>query len=65
MGKKFKVWLDSGANAHSRCEQFVDLESEYGITDEEWKGFSETEKEEVMRDIAFSTMSWGYGEIKP
>lgn len=39
MGKRFKVWLDSGANAHSRCEQIVDLWDNYGITDEEWEGF--------------------------
>lgn len=65
MGKKFKVWLDSGANAHSRCEQFVDLYDDYGITDEEWERFSEGEKEEVMRDIAFAPMSWDYEEIKP
>lgn len=64
MGKKFKVWLDSGANAHSKCEQFVDLWDDYGITDEEWERFSEEEKEEIMRDIAFSTMSWDYKEIE-
>lgn len=65
MGKKFKVWIDSGANAHSRCEQIVDLEGEYGITEEEWKRFSEAEKDEVMSDVAFSTITWGYEEIEP
>lgn len=62
MGKKIKVWLDSGANIHSKYEQVVDLEDEYGISEEEWDEMSSIEQEDFVRDIAFSTLDWGWVE---
>lgn len=64
MGRKFKVWLDSGANQHSKYEQEVDIEEDLNITSDEWDAFSETEKDEVMRDVAWERMDWGYVEIE-
>ncbi|MBE8365834.1 DUF7167 family protein, partial [Leptospira borgpetersenii] len=49
MGRKFKVWLDSGANIHSRYEQVVDLEDDLGISDEEWEKMDDEGKNEVMK----------------
>ena len=62
MGKKFKVWLDSGANIHSQYEQEVDLD-DIGIDDEECEQMTEKERDEAMRDIAFERSDWGYREI--
>ncbi|EAT8144426.1 hypothetical protein E8A44_23095 [Salmonella enterica] len=32
MGRKFKVWLDSGANIHSCYKQEIDIEEDLGIS---------------------------------
>ncbi|ENQ9601361.1 TPA: DUF7167 family protein [Enterobacter hormaechei subsp. steigerwaltii] len=64
MGRKFKVWLDSGANQHSNYEQEVDIEEDLNITSDEWDALSETEKDEVMRDVAWDRMDWGFVEIE-
>ncbi|KAB1467452.1 hypothetical protein FZI46_16540 [Cronobacter sakazakii] len=63
MGRKFKVWLDSGANIHSKYEQVVDLEDDLGISDEEWEQMDDGGKDEVMRDVAWDRMEWGFEEI--
>lgn len=62
MGRKFKVYLDSGANIHSCYEETVDLD-DIGIDSEEWDEMSDREREEVMRDIAWGRMEWGFEEI--
>ncbi|ELY2523880.1 hypothetical protein ACM36E_001733 [Cronobacter sakazakii] len=63
MGRKFKVWLDSGANIHSKYEQVVDLEDDLGIDSEEWDQMTDEGKGEVMKDIAWERMDWGFEEI--
>ncbi|MDT3584889.1 hypothetical protein ROL70_07775 [Cronobacter sakazakii] len=63
MGRKFKVWLDSGANIHSKYEQVVDLEDGLGISDEEWEKMDDEGKNEVMKEIAWERMDWGFEEI--
>ena len=63
MPKKFKVWLDSGANIHSMYSVVVSLE-ELGYTDEEWELLSEDIKEDIMREIAFERTDWGWKEIE-
>lgn len=60
---KFKVWLDSGANIHSRRETTISLD-DIGISDEEWNDMEESDRDEVMRDVAFERLDWGYCEIK-
>ena len=62
MSKKFKVWLDSGANIHSMYSVVVSLE-ELGYTDEEWELLSEDIKEDIMREIAFERTDWGWTEV--
>ena len=59
MTKRFKVWCDSGANIYSCREQFVTLD-EIGHTEAEWSAMSEEAREEVMRDIAFDRLDWGF-----
>lgn len=59
---KIKVWLDSGANHFSKREEVYDLE-DLGLSEEEWKNMSEESKEEMMKDIAFNTLDWGFKEI--
>ncbi|MGR7403829.1 DUF7167 family protein [Klebsiella aerogenes] len=62
MGRKFKVFLDSGANIHSEYTREVDLD-ELGI-EEDWDEMSEEEKNEVMQEIAWENMEWGFYEIE-
>jgi hypothetical protein len=62
MAKRFMIWLDSGANAFSRYNISHSLE-ELGYSDEEWDAFTENEKDDVMRDIAFACSDWGYTEL--
>lgn len=62
MGRKFKVFLDSGANIHSKYETEVDLD-DFGLSSEEWDEMSDPEKDEVMKDVAWERMDWGYEEI--
>lgn len=63
MGRKFRVYLDSGANIQSKYETEIDLD-DIGIESDEWDGMSEKEKNEVMKEIAWERMEWGYEEIK-
>jgi predicted Fe-S protein YdhL (DUF1289 family) len=63
MSKTFRVWLDSGANVHSCYRQIISLD-ELGIEDEEWDSMSEEEREDVMREIAWDRMDWGFQEIQ-
>ncbi|NUU68165.1 hypothetical protein HQN64_18945 [Enterobacteriaceae bacterium BIT-l23] len=62
MGRKFKVWLDSGANIESRYEDEVDLDF-LGVSSEEWENMNERERDELMKDVAWERMDWGYKEI--
>jgi len=62
MAREFEVFLDSGANIHSRYSTNVSLD-ELGIESDEWDAMSDNEKDEVMRDIAFDHSEWGYFEI--
>ena len=62
MGRKFKVYLDSGANIHSRYEATVDLEG-LGLELEEWDNMSDEEQQEIMREFAWERMEWGFEEI--
>ena len=59
MGKKINVWLDSGANIHSKFEQVIDL-ADRSITDEEWDNMDDVEREGLMQEIAFETLEWGW-----
>lgn len=63
MGRKFKVYLDSGANIHSRYVTEVDLD-DFGIESEEWDDMSEEEQQETMREVAWERAEWGWEEIK-
>ena len=63
MARKFKVWLNSGANIHSKYETTVSLD-EFGISDEEWDQMTEEQRDEIMRDAAFERSDWGYVEIE-
>lgn len=63
MGRKFKVFLDSGANIHSKYETKADLD-DFGIESDEWDEMSEEEQQEVMREVAFERADWGWAEIK-
>lgn len=63
MSKRFKVWLDSGANMHSRYQTATSLE-ELGIKEEEWEAMTEDQRDEAIRDVAFEQADWGYVEIE-
>jgi len=61
---KIKVWCDSGANIHSCKTKIVDIQVEFGFSDEYWRNMPEDEKEEICRDIAFERLDWGWQEIE-
>ncbi|CAH3351425.1 hypothetical protein AI2602V1_3522 [Citrobacter freundii] len=63
MSKRFKVYLDSGANIHSKYEQVVELD-DIGLTDEEWNEMTEKQRDEVMKEVVWGRMEWGYDEIE-
>jgi hypothetical protein len=63
MGKKFRVWLNSGANIHSTYETTVDLD-DWGMSDAEWDELTEKEKEDMMREVAFENSDWGFAEVE-
>lgn len=60
---KLEIWLDSGANIHSKYKQIIDLEDVTGITDEEWNEMTEKEQEETIQPIAFERADWGWKEV--
>ena len=60
--RKFRVWLDSGANIHSKREVIVTLE-EIGYTGEDWDGLSDQTKEEILKEIAWEDADWGFAEV--
>lgn len=62
MSRKFKYWLDSGANIHSMRQDTVTLE-EMGLTDEEFDEMPDEQKEELFRDYAFERAEWGWEEV--
>lgn len=62
MSKKLRIWCDSGANIHSCYEQEMTLE-QLDISEEEWQSMGEKEKDEIMKEIAFDRLDWGYEEI--
>ena len=62
MSKRFKVFLDSGANIHSKHQTTTSLE-ELGIEEDVWNGMTEEQRDEVMRDVAFQQAEWGYFEV--
>ena len=55
MSKRFKVWCDSGVNIHSCYKTEVSLED---------INMSEEDQYEVMREIAFENLDWGFLEIE-
>ena len=61
--KKFEVWMDSGANIHSKYKTTVSLD-DLGISDEEWQEMTDEQRDVVMRDVAFERSDWGYREIE-
>ena len=61
--KKFEVWLDSGANIHSKYKATIYL-ADIGFSDDEWNEMTEDQRDEVMHDIAFERSDWGYREIE-
>lgn len=60
--RKFKVWLDSGANIHSMKTQEVTLE-ELGYTDDEWDSMEDWQKEKVMFEVIMNWGECGYAEV--
>lgn len=62
MTKKFRVWLDSGANHDSCREQIISL-TDLNISDEQWDSMGEEDRENEMREIAFEHSDWGFCEI--
>lgn len=60
---KLRVWLDSGANAHSNREQLLEF-SELGVTPEEWEALEDDEKDELAKEVAWDRMEWGWEVVR-
>ena len=61
--KKFEIWLDSGANIHSKRKVVRTLD-DLGLSDDDWLGMSEEEQDDFMREEAFAQSDWGYKEVE-
>ena len=55
----FNVWLDSGANIHSRRETTVEVD------ENEWLAMTLDQQEEYMRECAFEGAEWSYEQVDP
>jgi len=60
---KIRVYVDSGANIHSERSEIIDLEQDWGITDDVWKERSEKERYEAVEDWAYNSLQIGYEEV--
>lgn len=60
---KIKVWCKSGANIHSTREAIIDLEKDWGISDEEWNEMLDGDKEEVVNEWAWERLEIGWSEL--
>lgn len=60
---RIEVWCDSGANVHSCRKVTVDIMDMFGFTDEEWSAMSEEDKSDLVKDIAWERLDWGYKEL--
>lgn len=60
--RKYKVWLDSGANHQSCNSQIISL-SDIGLTAEEFDAMTTKEQEDAMRDVAFAKADWGFTPV--
>lgn len=63
MSRTFRVFLDSGANVHSKYEAETCLD-DLGLTSEEWDAMTEVQKDIAMREVAFEASEWGFEEIE-
>lgn len=63
MSRRFKVWLDSGANAESCFKDMVSL-NDLNISSEEWDAMTEDDRDRQMREVAWGRSDWGYSEIE-
>lgn len=59
MSKGLHVYLDSGANIHSKNSHFFTWE-EIGMTEEEWDALSDEGRTDLAREWAFNYADWGY-----
>lgn len=53
---KLKIWVDGC------CEKTVDTEKEWEIPSEEWNGYSEDEKYEIVQKWVDEHISYGFKE---
>lgn len=60
--RKYRVWLDSGANIHSCHSQIINL-SDIGFTAEEFDALTPDEQEQEMRMVAFEKSDWGFTPV--
>ena len=60
---KLRIWCDSGANSQSKREEVLSLEEDMGITEAEWAGMDEKQRDEAVKEFAFAQLDWGYVEI--
>jgi hypothetical protein len=63
MSRRFKVWLDSGAN-HASCRNEEVSLDELGLSSDEWEALPASERDLLMREIAWDSSDWGYAEIE-
>jgi hypothetical protein len=60
---KIKLYCDSGANIHSERSEVIDLEKDWGITDEEWESMSDQEKEKLCNEWAYNRLEIGWTPV--
>lgn len=61
---KVIFFCNSGANIHSCRKEVLDLEKDFGITDEDWLTYSEEDRQRLAEDWANDRLEIGYEEIE-
>ncbi|EEA3335280.1 hypothetical protein GI099_05455 [Salmonella enterica] len=76
LGEKYFISITNGEYVRAGCQnhtveewrkyskQEIDIEEDLGISDDEWDSYSEEAKDEIMRDVAWEKMDWGFEEIE-
>ena len=64
MSRKFEWFFDSGANVDSCLRGTITLD-QLGYSEKEWDSLTDDQQEDIMRDIAWDKIDWGWYEITP
>lgn len=60
---KIEFYCENGANYHSQRSEIFDLETDLGMTIEEWEALSEEEKYSMVYEWMIDRLEYGFREV--